>query len=470
MEELKFYVSAIDGNLLKTIGGKTGELINLLKTEDFANEEALAARLYKGERAWQNYLNLKQRARRILEALYLVNSPKKGSETFRKMQQCRKLYHLAMHRIEEANRAEAKKMLGKAYRIATEYGFTLLACNCAVELMIDASLNGKASKFAQYSEYWENLLSDLKAEYLAQKYYFQIIMHTNKKRGVTKDLFTELISKLEDISCTSTKFLEYYYSIRVLRNLNALNYSAIKQNTEKALSVLEKRKGVPDSVLQLFHKDKAIAHIALKEYPEARELLSAAKQYAPPYSLNMGILHYYEAVNELHSGHYEKAYELYRRHRKSKYDTLSNQWAVMGPYLYFFRYSGELAVGKDRFPVGKYLNENAGNIHDKKGNKINVMIGELLILVINDRDKFIDRVAVVEKYKHLKGKEVRRAKYFIRILAALPKANFNPVAVKRNARRQFDNLEKNPIGLACNMSVEIAPFEALIEVLFRILG
>jgi len=366
-------------------------------------------------------------------------------------------------------REEAQKMFLKGYVIATNYSFTLLAYNCAVELMKGASIARQPKIFKKYSQLKRTLFAALEAESLAVEYYFMITMQVNRKRGVTEDVFSEVIAELDTFPCTTIRFLEHYHMIRVLRYLNTMNYSAIKQETKNALEILYKKKGVANSALQFFYKDKAIAHIALKEYAKARELLKKAEQYAPVYSRNRGILYYYQAVNELHSGNYAVAYELYKKYRKSKYDTLSEQWAILGAYLYFLSASKKLDVGTDRFSIGKYLNETSETAHDKTGNKINIIIGELMFYFFNDRDKFIDRAEAASKYPHLNGKGTKRAKAFIKILCAAPKANFNAVALKRIARRQFDNLDRNPLHMGNNISIEIILFGAAGEMVLEVL-
>ena len=83
--------------------------------------------------------------------------------------------------------------------------------------------------------------------------------------------------------------------------------------------------------------------------------------------------------------------------RKTSHATLSEQWTVIGAYLYFLKKTGRLQTGTDRFSVGKYLNETAASAHDKKGDNINVIIGEMLVYLVKNRDKYIDRVEAVRK-------------------------------------------------------------------------
>jgi len=467
MKQLKFYISNIDPNLLKTITGRPAELIKLIRTGEYINEKTIAQKLFTTKWSDQNYLNLKSRTKKILEAYFLISPPKKSSETYKKLQRCRKNYFLAMQCIELFKRENAKNLLKKAYKIATENSFTLMAYKSALELMWGASMERKASKFEEYNKKVKKLLLDLQAEDEVQYYYYKIALKVNSKRGLTDEMYQEFIAALDIYSCTTTKFIQFYYMIKTFQSQNALDYPEIKQNTKTALGILKTRNGVYSSILQFFTKNLAIAHTALGEYEEAKALYISAEDYAPALSFNRGVLYYYQAVNAMHSGKYQEAYQLYRQHRKTKFDTLAEQWAVMGAFMYYLKCIGRLDIGTDRFSVGKYLNETVPSTHDKTGNKINILIGELLVYLVKDRGRFIDRTEAINQYSytHLKGTDTRRAKWFIRILCMMPRANFHPVALARMAKRQIDNLKTHPVYMGDNLAIEVIPFGDLWEMI-----
>ncbi|MEO1629063.1 MAG: hypothetical protein AAFV25_28215, partial [Bacteroidota bacterium] len=200
---------------------------------------------------------------------------------------------------------------------------------------------------------------------------------------------------------------------------------------------------------------------------EAKQLLLNAEQYSPARSYNMAILRYYQAINCLHSGDYAGAYQLYRQQRHTRFEVLRRQWLVMSPYLYFLKQVNRLQTGQDRFSLGKYLNETTSMAHDKSGENINILIGELLVQMLRDRGKFIDRMEAVQmySYRYLQGPETRRAKWFLRILCMLPRADFQPNAIRQIAKPQIDLLKQQPISMGNNLSVELIPFMDLLEML-----
>ena len=469
MNEIKFYISNIDPNLLQSICGRSGELIELIKAQRFTSEEALASKLFTGKWSNQNYLNLKSRTKAILSAYFLISTSKKSTETAKKIKRCRKLYLLGMNFVESGKREIAKKLLLQVFKTATEYDFTSLAHDSTTELMITASLERKAPKFKHYKEKTEKLALDLQAENMAQRYYYEMALLMNSKRSSYSGKLKEYIQHLESFSCSSAKFTQYFYTLCIIQAMYDREYKLVKQSAGTALNILKDKKGVYNSSLQLFTKNKAIAHIALKEFKVAEQLLIQAEEYAPPRSINFAILKYYQALNAMHSGAYNKAYELYRANRKNRFETLQEQWTIMGAYFYFLKKAGLLETGSDRFSIGKYLNETVDTSHDKTGNNISILIAELLVYLVKNRTRFINRVEAIQNYsyKYLKASDTNRAKWFIRILCMMPRANFNSIALERIAKKQIENLKNHPIEMGDNFAVEIIPFEELLGIVLK---
>ena len=122
-----------------------------------------------------------------------------------------------------------------------------------------------------------------------------------------------------------------------------------------------------------------------------------------------------------------------------------------------------------RFRLGKYLNETFKAQADKQGSNISILIAELLVYLARNRGKFIDRVEAINNYsyRHLKGSDTRRAKRFIKILCTIPRANFNPIALRRIAQRQIQYLQEHPIWMGENFAIEIIPFDKLLDMVLN---
>ncbi|MEO0776698.1 MAG: hypothetical protein AAFW73_22100 [Bacteroidota bacterium] len=256
----------------------------------------------------------------------------------------------------------------------------------------------------------------------------------------------------------------------IARDSECCDYPRIKQSAKAALHMLRDKRGVYGSTLQFFSKHQAIAHIALREYPAATQLLTTAEQYAPPRSFNRGILYYYQAFGALHARNYEDAHQLYREHRNTPYTVLAEQWTIMGAYLYFLKRSGHLGSGGERFSVGKYLNETAPTAHDKLGNNVNIIIGELLVCLVKNRDRYIDRVDSVRNYvyKYLQVPATRRAHHFLHLLCLLPRADFNYPKLRHLGTRHLQALAE-PLHPGEDLTLEVLPYLDLLPMIHRAL-
>lgn len=139
----------------------------------------------------------------------------------------------------------------------------------------------------------------------------------------------------------------------------------------------------------------------------------------------------------------------------------------MGAYFYFLHRVGQLDAEYTRFSVGKYLNETVAIAHDKTGSNVNILIGELLVYLVKDRGRFIGRVEAVNNYsyRHLKTPATQRARWFIRMLCMIPRADFNFIRLKRIATKQLTNLENYPIHTGDNLSIEMIPFGDLLTMI-----
>lgn len=463
MEELLFYISAIDANLLNTIGGQPGELIQMVRNNPDLNEEEVASKLFQGKFSKQYFLNAKVRTLKILRSFLIVSPPKNSSDLQKKSWTARRKYMTAMVFIESHRREIANKLLRQAFNTSLEYGFTRIAYDCATELLIAASLDRKRERFEYYQGKSQSLLADLNAEQMVKDKFHRVQLEMNSKMGIVKPPVREDMLLLEEQKCRSPIFLQYYFSLRTIMEINAGQYPLLKQTTDAAIQQLSKKKGVYRSFLQLFYKGQAIAEIALKNFERAKLRLIEAEAFAPTNSYNLGILKFYQAINALHAGDYALAYEGYRENRKSRFDTLNEQWLIMGAYLYFLKSMDMVETGSDRFSVGKYLNETSPNAHDKRGSNVNILIGELLMNLVKNRSRFISRVEAINNYsyKYLKGHDTQRAKWFIRLLCLFPRANFHPEAIERIGSNYIKKLESHPVALGDNLAVEMIPFQTL---------
>ncbi|MEM9918679.1 MAG: hypothetical protein AAF990_11310 [Bacteroidota bacterium] len=305
------------------------------------------------------------------------------------------------------------------------------------------------------------------AENEAQERYYEMAFIQNKSHKVRTNTLKQFVATLQQYDCTTPDFVKYYYSIRTILNWDICDHLTIKRDCSMALKILKNKKGVYNSTLQFFARNQALAHTALREYVQAQALLVDAEKYAPPRSRNLGILRHYQAIVALHSSDYQQAYQLYRQHRKSPFKELREQWDIMSAYLYFLKKTGHINTGKDRFSIGKYLNETAAVARSSQGDKTNILIGELLVYLVDKRSQFIERMEATHQfsYKALKNSAVRRSRWLLRILCSLPRFHFKIDRALQHHSNLLAQLKEQPIQIGGGQTTEFIPFEQLLSIL-----
>lgn len=215
-----------------------------------------------------------------------------------------------------------------------------------------------------------------------------------------------------------------------------------------------------------------MAQIALRQHAAAAESFRKAEPYATPHrSFNDYMLRFYLIINALHAGEYAKAYDTYKKYRDCPFPLLHEQFILIEAYFSFLIHMGYLDINP-RFRIGKYLNETSNAQTDKQGDNIAIIIAELLYYFSRDKGKFIDRVESINhySYRHIRSKETLRAKRFLKILCAMPRANFSFSNLSRHARRHIDYISDHTIRMGENIFLEVIPFDVLLPMIFEELG
>ncbi len=467
MDQMKFYIKTIDGNLLNCVTGLNGKLISMLKSGKYDEDESLLSRDFAKEKGHQYYLNTKQRTLKILQSLFMVNPPMNRKETSEEKWVCRRKYNAGLGLLDVGKRELAWKPLIQAFRIATESSYTEIAYGAAHKLMTSCGLNRKQKDFDHYRNQAYKYYKDLEAELkIDEIYYRQALVFNSNKEIPYNELYNDL-EELNSYKCDSIHFLFSYYYLRIIIDLQLGRYALAKLSAEGAIQTLKGRRGLTGTALQIFYRNKAVAQIALKEHQAASKSLKKSEEHCVEKSFNWHVIQYTKAINYLHSKNYKKAHQLYREYRKNKFAVVEEYWLVIGAYLYFLREIGAFKAPFERFKVGRYLNETSVVHHDKKGANVNILIGELLIYMVTNRSKFIERVNSINQYsyRYLKDENSKRAKWFIRLLCKVPQADFNFPKLLKKADQYIERLNEHPVGLGDNLTTEIIPYDHIIEIM-----
>ena len=467
MNSIKTYILNIEPKLLQHLNGKMGQLIHAVQNHDFVSEEALIRHVCGEKRERKYYLNLKSRTLKMLQALAIVSASKGASETKKKLDICRKKILLGKKFIGNGDKEEGLRLVKQAHRIALSYDFVYMACELASILFRHHAYSQRNSNKAnEYAAQVERYSDAYKAEKKAEYYYFQAIGQINGTFPAEK--LKRVVEQTALLSGESLKCYTYHSMLNVLYGFRIADYQLIIKCSEQTLNYFETKKGVLKSHYLFFLTNKGITQIATEKYKEAEQTFFEAEQYIHAKSINEYIIALYKTINALHSGNYQLAYQLFRQNRRCKFENIRQQFAIIEAYLCFLAQMGYLQLNHT-FRLGKYLNETIKAQADKQESNINILIAELLIYLVRNRGKFIDRIEAANNYsyRHLKGPATKRAKRFIKILCLLPRANFKPSTLKRIASNPIQFLNENPIHVGNNIAIEIIPFEALLKMILQ---
>ncbi|MFK8103740.1 MAG: hypothetical protein AB8G15_14495 [Saprospiraceae bacterium] len=467
MKSIKSYLSVIDPRVLRQLSGKPKFFIDIFMSGEFEEEESFIKKICQKGYSRKYYSSLKMRVLSILEAFVIVSRSYDVSDLQTKMNACQKMFIVGNKLISTKDRAEGLRQIQEAYKIATTYDFVHLACELSSILYhnyVYYEYNERKANF--YALEVERYLQDYAAEKKAEYYYFQIIGRINNS---LKSLhFEESFMKINECKGQSIKYQVYQSRIEVFYGFSSNNYDLIIKSCEQSLNVFATKKGVYNSYYWFCFANTAKAYMALGEYEKAQINFVKAEDYTSSKSINFGLIQLHKTLNALHASNYPLAYELYLKNRKCRYENIKEQFAIIEAYLCYLSYTGHLTLNRP-FRLGKLLNETIKAQTDKEGSNVNIIIAELLVYLGRDRGKFIDRVEAVNSYsyRHLKSEDSKRAKRFIKILCTLPKVDFHPVALQRVAKRHIDYLKTHPISMGQNISIEILPFEAVLEMIMK---
>ncbi|MEO1517275.1 MAG: hypothetical protein AAFV95_19775 [Bacteroidota bacterium] len=186
------------------------------------------------------------------------------------------------------------------------------------------------------------------------------------------------------------------------------------------------------------------------------------------------IFTYYRLLIELHAGEYEQAYLLYLAASKvpQMSRALDEQWRIVKAYIAFLIRSGHIRKETSGTPhFRKIIGEMPIFSQDKQGNNINIIILQLLLNLGHNNDVLIDRAEAIRKYmqRHMKSRQLIRARTFIEMLLMIPRYRFHYQAVLRHSALKRKKLESRPLQMTQNQDIEIIPYTELWKMTLSVL-
>lgn len=463
---------------------KLEEFYNLLVEERFKDDDEAAAYFYGGDKRSPSYQKLRKMLKdRLINYLFIIDL-KQPSYTDRQTAyyECYREWAAAKILFGKYARDAAVPLARKILKIARKYEITELIVDvCHTLRLYHGTIEGDHKKFQQYNKGFKLYEEIWREENRAEEYYIELsIAFINSK--ATKTEFQDKARAYYDQVREAMDKHDSYYLHLCGRLIEISIYTSVNdyENTldvcDRGIAFFDKKPFVANVPLQVFHYQKFICHVQMRQFEQALAEAELCLQHMEEGSFNWFKVFELYFLLYMHSREYEEAEEVFQR--ATTHDdfqklpsNIQETWKISEAYLYFLEKADQLSAGEprhDKFRLARFLNEIELFSKDKQGMNIPVILVELLIrLVDKDYDGYIDRREAVNKYRqrYLKDEETQRSNLFLQMLLQVPKCDFNREEVEEKTAETYQNLQELSIDIANQThEIEVLPYEHLWEI------
>ncbi|MCB0570586.1 MAG: hypothetical protein KDC66_12510 [Phaeodactylibacter sp.] len=465
---------------------KLQEFYNLLAEGRFSDDDEAAGYFYGADKNAPSYQKLRKTFKdRLVNSLFVIDL-KQASYTDRQKAyyECYKEWAAAKILFGKNARTAAVGIARKLLKIAKKYEFTELIVDISHTLrLFHGTIEGDYKKFQQYNEDFKAYERLWLQENHAEEYFIELSIGFINSKSTKTDFQDKARAYFEEIQPALEQFDSYQLHL-CGRLIEASIHTSVNdyQNTlgvcERAITFFEKKGFVASVPLQVFHYQKFICHIQLREFDKARHAAEQCLAYLEEGKFNWFKLYELYFLLYTHSGEYQKARDILNRIMphpdfSGLPGNVQETWKISEAYLYFLECAGQLAPQQQEaattstFRLSKFLNEMEVFTKDKQGMNIPILIIELLLGIANRKyGNIIDRMEAIDKYRtrYLREEEIIRSNHFLKMLLQAPKNAFRRAEVEARAAEDFKALSDIPIEMANQtFEIEIVPYEKLWE-------
>jgi len=471
----------------KDKNSKYNQFLDGVLKESFKNDKEAAHVLYDTDNESIKYRVLKNRIKeRIYNNVLFIDTGKRESNSYAGVYL--KLYrHLIVSKFLVGLNAKTAgyELMNKVLNKAIKYQLHDIVQQCALHFRRQSLLEGSNSRFDYFNDLFHKANDNLMAEVKAEELYYTIMMTINF--NVSASNSSELLEKAKECSKSITDLREKYqtYFINYYDHSIKSIYFQLISDFSSAVASCDRF----DTYLQenpIFYSDarhannlviKGSCYLHLANYKKG---IDCAREALPLYaegSENWFILQELYFLLLFNSNDLYGATDIFCNmitHPRFNYTRAHQQelWKVFGGYLWFMinYYNDErclklLAQRKQTFRFSKLLNEVPIFSRDKKGMNVAVLILQILLLLERrDYVKIISRMEALKSYtyRNLGKDDAYRSHYFIKMLLAMEKMQFDPVKTQLKTTELLDKLRLADLNYTSTQTrMEIISYERL---------
>ncbi len=468
--------------------GGTSKLLSLFEgvRDGQINSDSEAERkLYGSQMGGNAYRKLKSDIKgHLIDAILDINTFKSDfSDYQRAYYDCHKKWLVVRILAGMNANISAMELAEKLLNKATKFDFTFLSMDIASFLRIQYGLRESNSiKYKEMSDLFLQFRALYDAECLAEQLYTELIVTYVNRRGINDEIHAKAIQAYDTIKPQMEKFQSYKlqmygYLVGLIQYTSIRDYNSAITFCDEAIGFFNSRPYEARTPLQIFHYQNLMGNIQLGQFYAGQVSAHECLRFLQEGTFNW--FKYQELFLSLcfHSQEYEQAdATLYRiiTHTRFQFlpDNAKEIWAIYESYLYFLHSLG-LVESKlaHRFKLDRFERRTPIFSRDKGGFNVAIIIIRILILLSERKyRRFIDEVDAINQYcyRHLKGDQTKRSYYFIKMLLAIPFAQFEPKQIEGKVKLLRQKMELHPFNVENQSNeVEIIPFERLWDMLME---
>lgn len=466
--------------------GKKESLIlrfyRLLEEDISEDEEVLSKMLFGNEVNNTSYRVLKNRTKKQLLGAVLNSSisSDKYSESFKVWFRCSKEFIIAELLIKLGKRKAGIEMIIDIHKEAVKYHQTELTVRALQYLTSHYAFIGEKKKHKEAKKQLDHATNVHQAEITAIAYYEEVaILYANKhsERPENLPFAIEKLTLIKELSekYNSYKIKDRYWTLASLVGQIDLNYEMVVQSIDDATNYLEKNPHLArKSTLGLYALEKLKICFSHRKFEEAQEAVQSCEKLLTPETGNWLGYKMMEVMLNLHVECEEEAWNNVQKVKKTLkkssggMDSFGSEWKILEGYCYYARMTSIPQPNRDemsRFPnpVRVFAGGFLEFFDDKEGTNLSMLICHILLISLlpDEKTDLSNKIALLDRYRYrnLTNRQSLRGAYFIELLRAMVRADYNRKTCTRIAKPILNKMAE----ITIIENYEILPFEKVWE-------
>lgn len=463
------------------------QFYRLLLSDDTPEDESKLAEILLGDKnSNSHYRVLKNRIKKQLSAavLNLSVNDDSFSDVFRAWYGGSRELIVAEVLTRLGKQIAGIEIIHEIYKQATYYHLTDLQIRALDHLRSHYALTGEKKKYHDTKALLSHALAVRQAEIDAVSHYEDVaILYANKHSERPENLpfareKLRLIRILFD-QFDSYKVKDRYWALASLIGQIDLNYETVMQATEEAITYVKLHPHlVGKSKLGLYLSEKILICFSHRMYQEARVTIEECNLLTTKTTSNWLSLKMTETLLNLHTDREREAWEIVRyvksiiKESSGGMERYGIEWKILEGFCYYACLTATPPPSEDDMPflpdpVRVFAGGFLEFFDDKEGANLSMLLCHILLISLSPDSKtdFSNKIALLDRYRlrNLKNRQSQRGAYFIELLRAMVRADYNRATTIRLAKPILEKMQAITI---CE-NYEILPFEktwhALVE-------